>query len=49
MISPIFHGDELIGWAQSQAHLVDVGGMTPGGFAPGAHDCYAGRCGCRPV
>ncbi|MEU5702178.1 hydantoinase B/oxoprolinase family protein [Streptomyces aurantiacus] len=41
IISPIFHGDELIGWAQSQAHLVDVGGMTPGGFAPGAHDCYA--------
>ncbi|MFF0144924.1 N-methylhydantoinase B [Amycolatopsis sulphurea] len=41
VISPIFHGDELIGWAQSQAHLVDVGGMTPGGFAPGARDCYA--------
>ncbi|MFH8462489.1 hydantoinase B/oxoprolinase family protein [Streptomyces sp. NPDC017991] len=41
VISPIFHGDELIGWAQSQAHLIDVGGMTPGGFAPGAHDCYA--------
>ncbi|MYW93619.1 hydantoinase B/oxoprolinase family protein [Amycolatopsis rubida] len=41
VISPIFHGDELIGWAQSQAHLVDVGGMTPGGFAPGALDCYA--------
>ncbi|MEU3271174.1 hydantoinase B/oxoprolinase family protein [Saccharomonospora sp. NPDC006951] len=41
VISPIFHGDELVGWAQSQAHLVDVGGMTPGGFAPGAHDCYA--------
>ncbi|MEV8057921.1 hydantoinase B/oxoprolinase family protein [Streptomyces antimycoticus] len=41
VISPIFHGDELIGWAQSQAHLVDVGGMTPGGFAPGAYDCYS--------
>ncbi|ASR35761.1 hydantoinase [Prauserella marina] len=41
VISPIFHGGELVGWAQSQAHLVDVGGMTPGGFAPGAHDCYA--------
>ncbi|TQM36772.1 hydantoinase B/oxoprolinase family protein [Pseudonocardia cypriaca] len=41
VISPIFHEDELIGWAQSQAHLVDVGGMTPGGFAPGARDCYA--------
>lgn len=41
IISPIFHEDELIGWAQSQAHLLDVGGMTPGGFAPGAYDCYS--------
>ncbi|WP_020495926.1 hydantoinase B/oxoprolinase family protein [Sciscionella marina] len=41
VISPIFYGEELIGWAQSQAHLVDVGGMTPGGFAPGAYDCYS--------
>lgn len=41
IISPIFAGEELIGWAQSQAHLVDVGGMTAGGFAPGAYDCYS--------
>lgn len=41
IISPIFAGDELVGWAQSQAHLVDVGGMTAGGFAPGAYDCYS--------
>lgn len=31
----------LVGFAQSQAHLVDVGGMTPGGFAPAARDCFA--------
>lgn len=41
VISPIFHGGKLIAWAQSQAHLVDVGGMTPGGFAPAALDCYS--------
>ncbi|TXL85812.1 hydantoinase B/oxoprolinase family protein [Streptomyces sp. IB2014 016-6] len=41
VISPIFHAGELIGWAQSQAHLLDVGGMTPGGFAPDAYDCYS--------
>jgi N-methylhydantoinase B len=41
VISPIFVGDDLVGWAQSQAHLLDVGGMTPGGFAPGAYDCYS--------
>ncbi|WP_260681019.1 hydantoinase B/oxoprolinase family protein [Arthrobacter sp. KBS0703] len=41
IISPVFHNGKLIAWAQSQAHLVDVGGMTPGGFAPGAYDCYS--------
>ncbi|QSE87318.1 hydantoinase B/oxoprolinase family protein (plasmid) [Rhodococcus pseudokoreensis] len=41
VISPVFYKGELIAWAQSQAHLVDVGGMTPGGFAPAALDCYS--------
>lgn len=41
VISPVFFAGELIAWAQSQAHLVDVGGMTPGGFAPAALDCYS--------
>ncbi|MFD8778454.1 hydantoinase B/oxoprolinase family protein [Streptomyces sp. NPDC059916] len=41
VISPIFFAGTLVGFAQSQAHLVDVGGMTPGGFAPAARDCYA--------
>ncbi|MFC5731558.1 MULTISPECIES: hydantoinase B/oxoprolinase family protein [Nocardioides] len=40
VISPIFLGKELVGFAQSQAHLVDVGGMAPGGFAPSATDCF---------
>ncbi|MBA4867146.1 hydantoinase B/oxoprolinase family protein [Streptomyces sp. PSKA54] len=40
VISPIFLGDRLVGFAQSQAHLVDVGGMAPGGFAPAATDCF---------
>lgn len=40
VISPIFFDGELVGWAQSQAHLVDVGGITPGGFAPAATDCF---------
>ncbi|MGX6447844.1 hydantoinase B/oxoprolinase family protein, partial [Patulibacter sp. S7RM1-6] len=41
VITPIFHEDVVVGFAQSQAHLLDVGGMNPGGFAPGALDCYA--------
>lgn len=40
VISPIFLNDQLIGFAQSQAHLVDVGGMAAGGFAPAATDCF---------
>ncbi|ARC58630.1 Acetophenone carboxylase delta subunit [Frondihabitans sp. 762G35] len=40
VISPIFLDDQLIGFAQSQAHLVDVGGMAAGGFAPSATDCF---------
>lgn len=41
VITPIFHEDTVVGFAQSQAHLLDVGGMNPGGFAPGAIDCFA--------
>ncbi|MDO8187769.1 hydantoinase B/oxoprolinase family protein [Conexibacter sp. CPCC 205706] len=41
VITPIFHGETVVGFAQSQAHLLDVGGMNPGGFAPGAVDCFA--------
>ena len=41
VITPIFHEDVVVGFAQSQAHLLDVGGMNPGGFAPGALDCFA--------
>lgn len=40
VISPIFLGQDLVGFAQSQAHLVDTGGMAPGGFAPAATDCF---------
>jgi N-methylhydantoinase B len=41
IVRPIFHGDELVAWCWAMAHLLDVGGMAPGGFAPGATECYA--------
>ncbi|MEM5299704.1 hydantoinase B/oxoprolinase family protein [Burkholderia sp. JPY481] len=41
VVTPIFHGAELVGFAQSQAHFMDVGGMTAGGFAPSARDCFS--------
>jgi N-methylhydantoinase B len=40
IISPLFWRDELVGWAFSNAHVLDVGGMSPGGWAPVAFDCY---------
>ena len=33
VISAIYHGDVLCGYAASVAHHVDIGGMTPGGLA----------------
>jgi N-methylhydantoinase B len=40
IISPLFWRDHLVGWAFSNAHVLDVGGMSPGGWAPVAWDCY---------
>jgi N-methylhydantoinase B len=32
LISPVFFGDELLGFAASRAHHADIGGPTPGGM-----------------
>ena len=40
IVTPLFWQDELVGWAFSNAHVFDVGGMSPGGWAPVAWDCY---------
>src|SRR5471030_1295851 len=37
---PIFHQDELVGWVGLSAHMMDMGGMVVGSFAPQATDCY---------
>ncbi|QKY70234.1 hydantoinase B/oxoprolinase family protein [Lentibacillus sp. CBA3610] len=31
VVIPIFHNDELVGWAGTVAHELEVGGITPGG------------------
>jgi len=41
VISPLLYEDELVGWAFSNAHVLDIGGMSPGGWAPVAWDRYA--------
>jgi N-methylhydantoinase B len=40
IISPLFYRDQWIGWAFTNAHVMDVGGMSPGGWAPVAYDRY---------
>jgi N-methylhydantoinase B len=36
LISPVFSGDELLGFAASRAHHADVGGPTPAGMPVGS-------------
>ena len=37
---PVFVDDTLVGWIAASAHLIDVGGMTFGSWAPDATECY---------
>lgn len=41
IVKPIFYDEELIAWCWAEAHLLDVGGVSPGGFAPQAQEAYA--------
>jgi N-methylhydantoinase B len=37
---PVFVGDRLVAWTAGSAHLIDVGGMTFGSWAPLATECF---------
>lgn len=37
---PIFAQGDLVAWICLSAHMVDVGGLAMGSFAPAAHECY---------
>lgn len=41
IISPIFVDGELLGWAGTAAHHIDVGGVNPGSEGPDLQDIYA--------
>ncbi|WCK56247.1 hydantoinase B/oxoprolinase family protein [Aneurinibacillus sp. Ricciae_BoGa-3] len=41
IVKPIFYQNQLVAWCWAEGHLLDVGGMSPGGFAIGAHDAYS--------
>ena len=41
IITPIFDdADQLTAWAYSSVHVLDIGGLTPGGWIPGSYDRY---------
>jgi N-methylhydantoinase B len=40
VITPVFAGEELVAWAYSSVHVLDIGGLTPGGWIPGSYDRY---------
>ena len=46
---PIFHEGDLIGWVGLSAHMMDMGGMVVGSFAPQATDCYQEGIRCPAV
>jgi len=49
VLRPVFVDDRLSAWAANSAHMMDVGGMVPGSFAPEATDCYQEGLRCPPV
>lgn len=40
LLKPIFADGRRIAWAGASGHMLDVGGMVPGSFAPSARECY---------
>jgi N-methylhydantoinase B len=40
MMAPIFHGEELLGFAGNIGHVAEIGGKAPGSFASDATDVY---------
>ncbi|WP_328810505.1 hydantoinase B/oxoprolinase family protein [Rhodococcus sp. NBC_00294] len=40
VMRPVFAEDRVVAWMANSSHLVDVGGMQPGSFAPDATDCF---------
>ena len=40
IMRPVFTEGRLVAWMANSTHLVDVGGVQPGSFAPHATDCF---------
>ncbi len=46
---PVFVDGRLVAWAALSAHLIDMGGMVMGSFAPAATECYQEALRIPPV
>ena len=40
VMRPIFRGRSCIAWASASGHMIDMGGLVPGSFAPTARECF---------
>jgi N-methylhydantoinase B len=40
VMTPIFADGEIVAWAYSSVHVLDLGGLTAGGWIPGSYDRY---------
>lgn len=40
ILEPVFVDGLLTAWVAATAHMMDMGGMVPGSFAPAATECY---------
>ena len=40
IMRPIYLADRCVAWASASGHMIDMGGMTPGSFAPEARERY---------
>ncbi len=39
-VAPVFHDQQLVGFAEAWGHLWDIGGMMPGSISPAATEVY---------
>jgi N-methylhydantoinase B len=49
LIMPIYFDDQLVGWACSRAHEIDLGGPVAGGYNPEAEELYAEALAIPPI
>lgn len=40
VMRPVHRGRRRLAWTSTSGHMVDMGGMVPGSFAPSARDCF---------